>query len=93
MQRNFAWAQRPMLQRIPTDLDPDLPVSIIYGSNSWAYRVNNSVMELFRQARPESYVATHLIENASHHVHADKPEDFNAVVKNILRVVDSGADL
>ena len=82
-----------MLQRIPSDLNPDLPVSIIYGSNSWVYRINNSVMEMFKEARPESYVATHLIENATHHVHADKPEAFNAVVKNILHVVDSGADL
>ena len=94
MQHNFGWAKRPMLHRVPTDLDPDLPVSIIYGERSWVYRLNRSVLELFCEARPaDSYVATYLIEDASHHVHADRPEQFNAKVKEILTVVDCSADL
>ena len=93
MQHYFGWAKRPMLHRIPADLNPDLPVSIIYGSRSWMYRLNTSVMQLFQETRSDSYVATHLIEEATHHVHADKPEQFNATVRSILQVVDSNADL
>ena len=93
MQQNFAWAKKPMLHRIATELNPDLPVSIIYGGRSWVYRLNQSVMQLFQEVRPNSYVATYLIEEASHHVHADKPEAFNSTVKSILAIVDSNADL
>ena len=94
MQHSFAWAKRPMLHRVPTDLSPDLPVSIIYGSRSWVYRLDISVMDQFSEARPEgSYVGTYLVEEASHHVHADKPTQFNDCVRDILKIVDFGADL
>lgn len=93
MQHYFAWAKRPMLHRVPTDLNPDLPVSIMYGKWSWVYRLNPAVMELFKDSRSNSYVATYLIEEASHHIHADRPEQFNATVRDILQVVDSNADV
>lgn len=93
MQYSFAWARRPMLQRISTDLTPHLPVSIIYGSRSWVYHLKHSVMEQFQQTRPNSYVASYLIADATHHVHADKPRAFNTTVKNILAIVDSNRDL
>ena len=94
MQHNFNWAKRPMLNRLSTDLHPDLPVSIIYGSRSWVYGQNRSVMQLFSEARPaHSYIATYLVEDATHHVHADKPEQFNTKVMDILNIVDSSADL
>lgn len=93
MQHYFAWAKRPMLRRISTHLNPDLPVSIIYGGRSWVYRLNTAVMQLFQEARSNSYVATHFIEEASHHIHADRPEQFNTTVMSILHVVDTNADL
>ncbi|CAI8016211.1 (Lyso)-N-acylphosphatidylethanolamine lipase [Geodia barretti] len=94
MQHRFAWAKRPMLHRIGTDLNPDLPVSIIYGARSWVYSLDKSVMELFSGARPEgSYVGTYLVDDATHHVHAHKPEEFNETVREILEIVDSSADM
>ena len=94
MQHRFAWAKRPMLHRITADLNPNLPVSIIYGSRSWVYRLDTSVMEQFSEARPEdSYVGTYLVDEATHHVHADKPEQFNETVREILEIVDSSADI
>ena len=94
MQHRFAWAKRPMLHRIGTDLNPDLPVSIIYGTRSWVYSLDKSVMEQFSGARPEgSYVGTYLVDDATHHVHAHKPEEFNETVREILEIVDSSADL
>jgi pimeloyl-ACP methyl ester carboxylesterase len=94
MQHRFAWAKRPMLHRIGTDLNPDLPVSIIYGTRSWVYSLDKSVMEQFSGARPEgSYVGTYLVDDATHHVHAHKPEEFNETIREILEIVDSSADL
>ena len=92
MQHYFAWAKRPMLQRVATELHPDLPVSMMYGARSWVYRLNTSVMQLFQETRLESYVASYLVEGASHHIHADKPEQFNATVREILKAVDIDED-
>ena len=92
MQHYFAWAKRPMLQRVATELHPDLPVSVMYGARSWVYRLNTSVMQQFQEARSESYVASYLVEGASHHIHADKPEQFNARVRDILKAVDVDED-
>ena len=39
-----------------------------------------------------SYVGTYLVEEASHHVHADKPAQFNDCVRDILKIVDFGLD-
>ena len=51
-------------------------------------------MDQFTAARPDtSYVGTYLIREATHHIHADKPDQFIDCVREILQVVDSGADL
>lgn len=94
MQHNFGWAKRPMLNRISTDLNSDLPVSLMYGGRSWVYHLNTDVMALFTDARSQqSYVATYLFDDASHHVHADKPQLFNDRVKDILKIVDNCKDI
>ena len=93
MQHRFAWAKRPMLHRITSDLNPDLPVSIMYGTRSWVYNLDTSVMEAFSAARPEdSYMGVYLVEDAIHHIHAHKPQEFNITVREILRIVDSSTD-
>lgn len=94
MQHRFAWAKRPMLHRIPAELNSELPVSIIYGSKSWVYGLDTSVMDQFREKRSEkSYVGVYLVDGATHHVHADKPHEFNETVQRILHIVDSSSDL
>ena len=91
MQNLYAWAKQPMIPRIQSDLDSEIPVSLIFGGNSWNYTMNPSVMDQFSEARPEgSYVGTYLVEEASHHVHADKPAQFNDCVRDILKIVDFG---
>ena len=50
-------------------------------------------MEQFSEARPDaSHVGLYLIE-ATHHIHADNPAQFNDCVREILQVVDSGVDV
>ena len=95
MQKYYAWAKRPMVPRISSQLaNSTLPVSLIFGARSWNLTYNSSVIEQFSEAWPEdSYVGTYLVDDASHHVHADKPEQFNETMREILDIVDSSADI
>nr|KAF6419802.1 abhydrolase domain containing 5, lysophosphatidic acid acyltransferase [Molossus molossus] len=75
---------RPMLQRIGK-MDPDLPVSVIYGARSC---IDGSSGTSIQSVRPHSYVRTIAILGAGHYVYADQPEDFNHKVKEICDTVD-----
>lgn len=96
MQYYFAWARRPMLGRISSHLNPGLPITVICGSKSWIDAVNKRytgrTADLIREARPEgSYVGVAFLE-AGHHLHAEKPQAFNQIVREVLEVVDRGED-
>ena len=79
-----------MLKRIDTELDPSVPISFVYGNRSW---MNPSSGEKVRELRLQSYVRVYRIVRAGHHVHADKPEEFNQAVNNILKIVDRNKDV
>ncbi|XP_060677706.1 (Lyso)-N-acylphosphatidylethanolamine lipase-like isoform X2 [Hemiscyllium ocellatum] len=82
LSESFGWAKRPMLGRIHL-IPKDVPITLIYGSRSW---IEPSSGEQVKSLRPHSYVQTLAIEGASHHVYADRPEEFNAAV---LQACDS----
>ncbi|XP_036374830.1 (Lyso)-N-acylphosphatidylethanolamine lipase-like isoform X1 [Megalops cyprinoides] len=84
MAESLGWAKRPMLQRVHL-LPPSLPVTLLYGGRSW---VDSSTGGRVEQLRPHSYTHTLVIEDASHHVYADQPEEFNRLVLNICDTVD-----
>ena len=90
LQIPVAWAKRPMLKRIDSGLDPSVPISFIYGNRSW---MDPSSGEKVRELRPLSYVRIYRIARAGHHVHADRPEEFNQTVNNVLKIVDRNKDL
>ena len=93
LQNLYAWAKRPMIPRLGSELHPDLPVSIMFGARSWVYALDTSVMDQFIKARPEaSHVGLFLME-ATHLIHADNPDQYNDCVREILQVVDSGVDV
>ena len=39
MSKFFAWAKRPLIKRI-IDLDPNIPMTVIYGKNSWMKQIS-----------------------------------------------------
>ncbi|XP_022534621.2 (Lyso)-N-acylphosphatidylethanolamine lipase isoform X2 [Astyanax mexicanus] len=80
----MAWAKRPMLQRVNL-LPPSLPVTLLYGASSW---MDSSSGKLMAQIRGQDSTRVVLIDDASHHVYADQPEEFNRVVENICNTVD-----
>ncbi|XP_052503096.1 (Lyso)-N-acylphosphatidylethanolamine lipase isoform X2 [Budorcas taxicolor] len=84
MMESFGWARRPMLERIHL-IRKDVPITMIYGANTW---IDTSTGKKVKLQRPDSYVRDLEIEGASHHVYADQPHIFNAVVEEICDSVD-----
>lgn len=90
LQIPVAWAKRPMLKRIDSDLDPSVPISFVYGNRSW---MDPSTGEKVRELRPHSYVRVYRIARAGHHIHADQPEEFNQTINRVLKIVDRSKDV
>ncbi|XP_010887225.1 (Lyso)-N-acylphosphatidylethanolamine lipase isoform X1 [Esox lucius] len=84
MSESLGWAKRPMLQRVHL-LPPSMPLTLLYGARSW---VDSASGEQVAKIRGRTATRTVMIDDASHHVYADKPEDFNRVVRNICNLVD-----
>ncbi|XP_043914261.1 (Lyso)-N-acylphosphatidylethanolamine lipase isoform X2 [Protopterus annectens] len=81
---SFGWAKRPMLSRIHL-IRKELPITLIYGAYSW---IDTNSGEEVKKQRPYSYVRTIAIDDASHHVYADQPQEFNAVVEEVCSSLD-----
>ncbi|XP_071820366.1 (Lyso)-N-acylphosphatidylethanolamine lipase-like [Apostichopus japonicus] len=79
-----AWAQQPMLDRIHL-LDPIVPLDMIYGTKTW---MDLTIGEKVFNIRKDSWVKTHFIKGAGHHVYADKAEEFNSVINKICHNIN-----
>jgi len=92
MQYFFGWAQQPMLMRLKSQLDPSIPITIIYGERTWLDAINQKqgrTADLISRARPEgAYVGVNMIREAGHHVHAEKPAEFNEIMKELLKRIN-----
>ncbi|KAJ2948593.1 hypothetical protein O0L34_g7847 [Tuta absoluta] len=72
----FGWAKNPMVSRVHK-LDPQLPVTVLYGSRSW---VDNATGQVLKEQRQSEHTYVQVINGAGHHVYLDKPELFNKFV-------------
>ena len=90
MQIPIGWAKWPMISRIGTELPASVPVTLIYGARSW---MDSRTGERVKELRPHSYVRVHYVRRAGHHVHADQPEAFNSVVREVCCLVDRNEDI
>ena len=90
MRSRLAWAQNPMLTRVGTELDSSIPMTFIYGADSW---MDSSSGETAQEKRPSSYVEVHKVQDAGHHVYVDQLEAFNSLVNGVCSKVDEGSDL
>lgn len=82
MMAGFGWAKNPMINRIH-EVRKDVPITTIYGSRSW---VDSSAGDLIQKARPNSYVKSHVINQAGHHIYADRHEEFNRLVVEACQI-------
>ena len=89
MQIPIGWAKRPMLERIGNNLDPGVPITMVYGMRSW---MDSTAGQKVAELRPHSYVSLCHVQRAGHHVHADQPEKFNDLIRDVYSVVDDGLD-
>ncbi|XP_026762946.1 1-acylglycerol-3-phosphate O-acyltransferase ABHD5 isoform X2 [Galleria mellonella] len=76
LMHGFGWAKNPMVKRLDK-LDPELPITVLYGSRSW---VDNTTGQLLCEHRQTSKTYVQVINGAGHHVYLDKPELFNKYV-------------
>uniref|UniRef100_A0A665WY14 (Lyso)-N-acylphosphatidylethanolamine lipase n=1 Tax=Echeneis naucrates TaxID=173247 RepID=A0A665WY14_ECHNA len=84
MSASLGWAKLPMLQRVH-QLPPSMPLTMLYGQRSW---VDSSSGYRVVQIRNQTHTRVLLINDASHHVYADQPEEFNRVVESICNSVN-----
>nr|XP_046255063.1 1-acylglycerol-3-phosphate O-acyltransferase ABHD5 isoform X2 [Scatophagus argus] len=80
----YGWAKRPMLQRMD-QLQPEIPITIIYGSRS---SIDSNSGSTIKEMRPHSHVEIITIRGAGHYVYADQPDDFNHRVLQVCDKVD-----
>ena len=73
----------------PPTLASSVPLTFVYGARSW---MDSSTGERVQELRPRSYVQVHYVRRAGHHVHADQPEAFNSVVREVYCLVDQNED-
>lgn len=66
-------------------LDPQIKVSLLFGSRTW---LDSSVSAEMKARRPDQF-NIYSIKNAGHHVFADRPDEFNKVVKGICESEDN----
>ncbi|CAI6362247.1 unnamed protein product [Macrosiphum euphorbiae] len=77
----FGWAKNPMIKRIH-DLDKRVPITFIYGQNTW---MDQSIGQKIKLERENNFVQVETIPNAGHHVFADQFEVFNNLVDKICK--------
>ncbi|XP_026321021.1 1-acylglycerol-3-phosphate O-acyltransferase ABHD5 isoform X1 [Hyposmocoma kahamanoa] len=76
LMQSFGWAKNPMVHRLDK-LDPNLPVTVLYGARSW---VDNTTGQVLTEQRRSDKTYVQVINGAGHHVYLDKPELFNKYV-------------
>jgi len=85
MLESFGWAKYPMLPRILA-LPADVPITFIYGANSW---IDSKPGKIIKETRGNSLVEVHVLEDAGHHVYADKCDEFNLLVLQACEAADN----
>ncbi|XP_059059033.1 (Lyso)-N-acylphosphatidylethanolamine lipase isoform X2 [Achroia grisella] len=84
LMQGFGWAKNPMVKRFDK-LDPNLPITVLYGSRSW---VDNSTGQLLSEYRQSDKTYVQGINGAGHHVYLDKPDLFNKYVLEACQKAD-----
>ena len=71
------------------DLNPDIPISALYGSKSWMAKLFD--FNLLNFIREVGYIDIQVIEDAGHHIYADQVDDFNESVNRICDLTEENS--
>lgn len=83
---NGLWAKYPMAERVLNGLTESLPITFLYGEESW---MNNKYGETIKEARPNSYTKIVMIPCADHNIYFDNALDFNRFVNEACEILKS----
>ncbi|CRL00169.1 CLUMA_CG013444, isoform B [Clunio marinus] len=82
-----AYPKRPMLERLLNGLKENIPMTIIFGEESW---IDNSFGPELKNGRSvESYTQIENIKSAGHQLFSDNAEEFNRIVLEACKVLKS----
>ncbi|KAG5678628.1 hypothetical protein PVAND_008284 [Polypedilum vanderplanki] len=80
------YPKRPMFERLKDQLSEDIPMTCIFGGQSW---LENSYGYAIKELRPNSYTHIEYIESAGHQLFSDDATEFNRLVVEACKIVKS----
>ena len=78
------YSKNPLIRRIK-DLDKNLPITVLYGKDSWVADLFD-LRSLKSELLDHCYCSAKIIYNAGHHVYSDNFNDFNRYVNSACNV-------
>lgn len=80
------WPLHPIGERLKKGLDESIPVTFMYGANTW---INNIYAKIIKEQRKNSYTNLIIVEDAGHHIYTDNAAEFNRLVLDACKVLRS----
>lgn len=80
------WPIHPIGERMKNGLSDDIPVTYIYGNDTWIHKGYGGII---RDNRPNSYTNVIMIDNAGHHMYTDNASEFNQTVLEACKILKS----
>lgn len=78
----------PMCDRIQNDLSDEIPLTIIFGENSWlTANWSNMYGKELKEQRKNSYTHVEYIESAGHQLFSDDAIEFNRIVNEACEIL------
>jgi abhydrolase domain-containing protein 4 len=78
------YPKNPMCDRLKDQLSVDIPITCIFGGQSW---LENSYGHEIKELRPNSYTHIEYIESAGHQLFSDNASEFNSIVVDACKIV------
>lgn len=84
------WAKYPIGDRLKENLRNEIPLTFLYGANSW---MNNTLGPIIKEERATTcYTHIENVKFAGHHVYSDNAVDFNQFVNDACEILKSNRD-
>ncbi|KAL3288209.1 hypothetical protein HHI36_002659 [Cryptolaemus montrouzieri] len=83
MVKKIGRARNPMIRRV-NNLKLDMPVTILYGINTW---MDKTMGPRIKEMRPDT-IDLKFIDNAGHHIYSEQADLFNDIVINVCDSID-----
>ena len=80
------WPLYPIGKRIKEGLSDNVPVTFLFGKNTWIPNVYGTIIKEHRQ---DSYTNVIVVENAGHHIYLDNAPEFNKSVLDACKILSS----